>query len=67
MFWGWALSFEPRMRSWAPEADGDAVNTLVFRDGSVLGSNTDREILRGIEATRACLICSRLTATWTLT
>jgi shikimate dehydrogenase len=38
------------------EADGDAVNTLVFREGRVLGSNTDREILRGIEATRACLI-----------
>lgn len=38
------------------EADGDAVNTLVFRGGSVLGSNTDREILRGIEATRACVI-----------
>jgi shikimate dehydrogenase len=38
------------------EADGDAVNTLVFRDGLVLGCNTDREILRGIEATRACLI-----------
>src|SRR5579885_200033 len=27
------------------EADGDAVNTLVFRDGRVLGFNTDREIL----------------------
>jgi shikimate dehydrogenase len=38
------------------EADGDAVNTLVFRDGRVLGSNTDREIVRGIDATRACLI-----------
>ena len=38
------------------EADGDAVNTLVFRDGRVLGFNTDREILAGIEATRACLI-----------
>jgi shikimate dehydrogenase len=38
------------------EADGDAVNTLVFLDGSVLGSNTDREILRGIDSTRACLI-----------
>ena len=25
MFSGWALSFEPRMRSWVPEADGDAV------------------------------------------
>ena len=38
------------------EADGDAVNTLVFRDGLVLGFNTDREILAGIDATRACLI-----------
>lgn len=38
------------------EADGDAVNTLVFRDGRVLGFNTDREILAGIAATRACLI-----------
>ena len=38
------------------EADGDAVNTLVFRDGRVLGFNTDREILAGIDATRACLI-----------
>ena len=38
------------------EADGDAVNTLVFRDGRVLGFNTDREILAGIDATRACVI-----------
>ena len=38
------------------EADGDAVNTLVFRDGRVLGLNTDREILSGIVATRACVI-----------
>ena len=38
------------------EADGDAVNTLVFRDGRVLGLNTDKEILAGIHATRACLI-----------
>ena len=38
------------------EADGDAVNTLVFRDGRVLGFNTDKEILAGIHATRACLI-----------
>jgi shikimate dehydrogenase len=38
------------------EADGDAVNTLVFRDGRVLGVNTDREILAGIAAQRACLI-----------
>ena len=38
------------------EADGDAVNTIVFRDGRVLGFNTDREILAGIAASRACLI-----------
>jgi shikimate dehydrogenase len=40
------------------EADGDAVNTLVFRDGRVLGFNTDREILAGIDATRACVLGS---------
>jgi shikimate dehydrogenase len=38
------------------EAEGDALNTLVFRDGRVLGFNTDREILAGIEARRACVI-----------
>jgi shikimate dehydrogenase len=38
------------------EAEGDAVNTLVFRDGRVLGFNTDRAILDGIGATRACMI-----------
>src|SRR6266849_5591014 len=38
------------------EAEGEAVNTLVFRDGRVLGFNTDKEILAGITATRACVI-----------
>ncbi len=38
------------------EAEGDAVNTLIFRDGKVIGVNTDREILAGVVATRACLI-----------
>ncbi len=38
------------------EAEGDAVNTLVFSDGRVLGFNTDREILAGIEARSAILI-----------
>ncbi len=38
------------------EADGDAVNTLVFADGRVAGFNTDREIVAGIDATRACVI-----------
>jgi shikimate dehydrogenase len=38
------------------EAEGDAVNTLVFRDGRVLGFNTDKDVLAGIDAARACLI-----------
>jgi shikimate dehydrogenase len=38
------------------EAEDEAVNTLVFRDGRVLGYNTDREILAGIDARRACVI-----------
>ena len=38
------------------EAEGEAVNTLVFRDGRVLGFNTDREILAGIDAVSACVI-----------
>ena len=38
------------------EADGESVNTLVFAGGRVVGSNTDREILAGIAARRACLI-----------
>ena len=38
------------------EAEGDSVNTLVFRDGRVLGFNTDAEIVAGIEARQVCLI-----------
>jgi shikimate dehydrogenase len=38
------------------EAEGEAVNTLVFRAGRVLGFNTDKEIVAGIEAERVCLI-----------
>jgi shikimate dehydrogenase len=38
------------------EADGESVNTLVLRDGRVLGFNTDQEIVRGIEAERVCVI-----------
>jgi shikimate dehydrogenase len=38
------------------EAEGDAVNTLVFRDGRVLGFNTDKEVLEGIDARSACVI-----------
>jgi shikimate dehydrogenase len=38
------------------DAEDDAVNTLAFRGGRVVGFNTDREILAGIVATRACVI-----------
>ena len=38
------------------EAESDAVNTLVFRDGRVLGFNTDKDILAGIDARAACVI-----------
>jgi shikimate dehydrogenase len=38
------------------EADGDAVNTLVFADGRIRGFNTDKEIVAGIDAARVCLI-----------
>jgi shikimate dehydrogenase len=38
------------------EAEGDAVNTLVFRDGRVVGFNTDKDVLAGIKAQRACVI-----------
>jgi shikimate dehydrogenase len=38
------------------EADGDAVNTLVFAEGRVTGFNTDREIVAGIDSQRVCLI-----------
>jgi shikimate dehydrogenase len=38
------------------EADGDAINTLVFRDGRVLGFNTDKEIVAGIPGARVCMI-----------
>jgi shikimate dehydrogenase len=38
------------------EADGGSVNTLVIRDGRVLGFNTDRKIVEEIEAEKVCLI-----------
>jgi shikimate dehydrogenase len=38
------------------EAEGDAVNTLVFREGRVLGFNTDKEIVVGLPSERVCLI-----------
>ena len=38
------------------EAEEESVNTLVVRDGRVVGSNTDREIVAGLPAERVCLI-----------
>ena len=38
------------------ETEGRSINTLAFRDGRILGFNTDREILAGMEAERVCLI-----------
>lgn len=38
------------------EAEGDSVNTLVIHDGRLLGFNTDKEIVAGIDAGRVCLI-----------
>jgi shikimate dehydrogenase len=38
------------------EADGAAVNTLVFTGDRTLGFNTDREIVAGIESRRVALI-----------
>jgi shikimate dehydrogenase len=38
------------------ESDGEAVNTLVFREGRILGFNTDKEIVAGLDAVCTCLI-----------
>ena len=38
------------------EAEGTSVNTLVFRDDRIVGLNTDKAILEGLKAKRACLI-----------
>ena len=48
----------PHKEAAAARSDSEdaSVNTLVIRDGRVLGFNTDREILVGIRARRVCLI-----------
>jgi shikimate dehydrogenase len=38
------------------EAECESVNSLLFRDGRVLGFNTDKAIVAGIEANSVCLI-----------
>lgn len=58
---GWAganvtIPYKQAAAELCDEAEGESVNTLVFRDGRVLGFNTDKEIVAGIEAERVCLI-----------
>jgi shikimate dehydrogenase len=58
---GWAganvtIPYKQAAAELCDEADGKAVNTLVFRDDRVLGFNTDVEIVAGIKAERVCLI-----------
>lgn len=50
------IPFKQAVVAVCDEVEGDAVNTLVFRDGRVLGFNTDKEILAGIHASRACVL-----------
>jgi shikimate dehydrogenase len=38
------------------EAEGPAVNTLLFEPGRIRGFNTDKEIVAGIDSRRVCLI-----------
>lgn len=38
------------------ETDGESINTLVVEGDRILGFNTDREIVAGIEGERVCLI-----------
>jgi shikimate dehydrogenase len=38
------------------ESEGDAVNTLLFADGRILGFNTDKEIVAGVGGGTTCLI-----------
>jgi shikimate dehydrogenase len=50
------IPYKTRVAALCDEADGDSVNTLVLEEGHVLGFNTDREIVRGIDAKQVCLI-----------
>jgi shikimate dehydrogenase len=50
------IPFKREAAGLADEAEGESVNTLVFRDGRVLGFNTDKEIVAGIDAQSVCLI-----------
>jgi shikimate dehydrogenase len=50
------VPYKEAVVAFCDEAEGDAVNTLVLREGRVLGFNTDKEIVAGIDATRVCVI-----------
>ncbi len=52
------VPYKQEAASIADEAEGDAVNTLVFDRGRVLAFNTDKEILAGIASERAAVIGS---------
>jgi shikimate dehydrogenase len=45
-----------RVVEFCDETEGESINTLVVEGGRVLGFNTDREIVAGIEGERVCLI-----------
>jgi shikimate dehydrogenase len=50
------VPYKERAASLCDDADGDAVNTLVFARGRISGYNTDREIVKDLAAKRVCLI-----------
>jgi shikimate dehydrogenase len=52
------VPFKQEAAAIADEAEGDAVNTLVFDRGAVLAFNTDKEILAGVSGERAAVIGS---------
>jgi shikimate dehydrogenase len=50
------IPHKPAAAALCDEVDGEAVNTLVFKDGRIAGYNTDREIVASIDSKRVCLI-----------
>jgi shikimate dehydrogenase len=50
------IPFKREAAALCDDAEGDSVNTLSFEDGRVLGFNTDKEIVAGVEARVVCLI-----------
>jgi shikimate dehydrogenase len=50
------IPHKPAAARLCDEADGDSVNTLVFAGARILGFNTDKEIVAGIDVGSVCLI-----------